>query len=311
MYAELQETGKVIKTLPDDDKAIRKLHAKQVLRIPLEELDAQPLKPIGVQHTGPHVPAPAPKIIPRRRPAEDKVPVVASIPTVQLEPETPEPAAQPTPALKIVPEIVAPEPEPAIEAPAPETVETIAETETAPDPVPTEPVIVEEVKVEPPQAEPEPAKIEASVTEASEIVETDHLSRTSPVVDAPSIGPKTAARLETVNIITIGDLMDADPLETAQQLDVRYIKEETLKEWQDQTALMLAMPGLRVLDSQILVGAGIRSASDLAKASARSVLNAATTFLETPKGSRVLWGAEAKVDETEVKGWIDLAKNAA
>ena len=47
MYREYKKTGKVIKTLSDDDKRIRRMHAKQVLRRPLAELDAQALKPIG------------------------------------------------------------------------------------------------------------------------------------------------------------------------------------------------------------------------------------------------------------------------
>ena len=129
-----------------------------------------------------------------------------------------------------------------------------------------------------------------------------------PVVDAPSIGPKTASRLEKVGIFTIGDLLEVDPEATAQALNVRYIKKATLLDWQDQTRLMVEAPGLRVLDSQILVGAGIRSADDLAKASARKVLKAATSFLDTPQGARVLWGGENNVDQTEVESWIVLAK---
>ena len=44
MYEEFVETGKVIKTLPDDDKKIRALHCKQILRKPIEWLDAMPLR---------------------------------------------------------------------------------------------------------------------------------------------------------------------------------------------------------------------------------------------------------------------------
>ena len=91
---------------------------------------------------------------------------------------------------------------------------------------------------------------------------------------------------------------------------MRYIKRDTLLDWQDQTRLMVEAPGLRVLDSQILVGAGIRNADDLAKASARKVLKAATSFLDTPQGARVLWGGENNVDQNEVENWIDLAKAA-
>ena len=135
------------------------------------------------------------------------------------------------------------------------------------------------------------------------------LAPQSPILDAPSIGPKTAARLETVNIFTIGDLLAADPDQTAAQLNVRYIKATTLTDWQDQTRLMLEAPGLRVLDSQILVGAGIRNADDLARSSARKVLDAATSFLGSPGGARVLWGGESRVDEAEVKQWIDYARS--
>ncbi|MEL7112636.1 MAG: DUF4332 domain-containing protein, partial [Pseudomonadota bacterium] len=111
-------------------------------------------------------------------------------------------------------------------------------------------------------------------------------------------------------IANLGDLLNADPTETAQALNVRYIKTDTLLDWQDQTRLMVEAPGLRVLDSQILVGAGIRSVEDLANASAKKVLTAATTFLDTPQGARVLWGGENNVDKTEVEHWIGLARSA-
>lgn len=50
MYAEFQKTGKVVKSLPDDDKAIRRLHAQQVLRVSLKKLDRQPVDEIGTKH---------------------------------------------------------------------------------------------------------------------------------------------------------------------------------------------------------------------------------------------------------------------
>jgi hypothetical protein len=157
------------------------------------------------------------------------------------------------------------------------------------------------------------SKSQTAVTAATddEPDETSNaLTLADPVVDAPSIGPKTASRLEKVDIYTIGDLLNADPEATAQALNVRYIKTDTLQDWQDQTRLMVDAPGLRVLDSQILVGAGIRSVEDLAEASATKVLKAATSFLDTPKGARVLWGGENNVDKTEVENWIGLAKSA-
>ncbi|WOR15131.1 DUF4332 domain-containing protein [Hyphomonas sp. FCG-A18] len=309
MYAEFKETGKVIKTLPDDDKAIRKEHARQVLRIPLAELDAQPLKPLGTKHV-PMETRPRPvdyvlKVVP--------VPVAEPIaaapapvePEVEAVPETVEPVAEVTEMTQIVET-----PEAATETPevieVEETVEVVAET----------------VPEAPPEPEIEPV-IEAPIAEAvAEIVETttpepakeaggSRLTLASPVVDAPSIGPKTAKRLKPLGIETIGDLLSADPAETVKTLDVRYITLRTFYEWQDQTRLMIEVPGLRVLDSQILVGAGVRSAEALSKASAATVFRAASNFLNTPNGARVLWGAENTLVEQEVSDWIDQAKTAA
>ena len=362
MYEEFVETGKVIKTLPDDDKKIRALHCKHILRKPLEWLDAMPLRPIGTKHVSlPEHP----------KPVEYQLKVVP-VPVAGVEAATPErtPTVAPDPEVFDPPvEETVPEPEAAIEESVPE--EEVAPTIVEPDPVAAE-VEVEpeiapepEIEAEPVQAvEPEPVEVteeepvieiapadltvseEAEELESAVEVETttaaeamlaelnakdaktdtaatkaesaDDAETTSsmalkiedPVVDAPSIGPKTASRLEKVDIYTIGDLLNADPEATAQALNVRYIKTDTLQDWQDQTRLMVDAPGLRVLDSQILVGAGIRSVEDLAEASATKVLKAATSFLDTPKGARVLWGGENNVDQNEVENWIGLAKSA-
>jgi hypothetical protein len=47
---EVRRIGKALESLPDDEKLVRKLHAQQVLRIPLRELDALPAKPTGSRH---------------------------------------------------------------------------------------------------------------------------------------------------------------------------------------------------------------------------------------------------------------------
>jgi len=366
MYAEFVETGKVVKTLPADDKKIRALHCKQILRQPVEWLDMMPIQPIGTKHV-PLAESPTPveyqlKIVPvpvagaaieaepartptvspdpevfetevepvEQAPETDPAPEVEAaapieVPEPEVEPEI-EPVVEPEAATVSEPEAMVVEPketraeaEPveSVEAvvEAPETVEAVedeatpaeamlaeldAADQTAPEPVATETPI--EAPVE--------ATESADPNEDEDEDHSQHLSLDSPVVDAPSIGPKTASRLEKVNIWTIGDLLNADPTETATALNVRYIKPDTLIDWQDQTRLMVEAPGLRVLDSQILVGAGIRSAEDLAKASAKKVLSAATSFLDTPQGARVLWGGENNVDKDEVEHWIDLAKSA-
>lgn len=328
MYDEFVETGKVIKTLPADDKKIRALHCKQILRQPVEWLDAMPIRPIGTKHVPlPEHPQPVTyelKVVPIAKDSSTLAP--ERTPTITPDPEVFEDVQTAEPIAAAEPISTPPPPEQqateiasaaeamlaelnAVDAPEPDTDPEPESVEAVTEPV-IEPV---EVAIETPVEAPLEASDTADTPPSEPEPETEmgtKLSRGSPVVDAPSIGPKTAKRLETVNIYTIGDLLDADVEETATALNVRYIKAKTLTDWQDQTRLMVDAPGLRVLDSQILVGAGIRNVDDLARASAKTVLNAATSFLDTPQGARVLWGGENNVDRQEVEGWIGLAKAA-
>ena len=50
IYDEVQRTGKAVATLPEDERMVRKLHAEQVLKKPLRELDAEKPKATGTQH---------------------------------------------------------------------------------------------------------------------------------------------------------------------------------------------------------------------------------------------------------------------
>jgi len=263
MYAEFQKTGKVVKTLPDDDKAIRKLHAKQVLRVPLKQLDAQELAPLGSARVKPLDEAP---VIKSEKPAlkPEAKPKPAPVPEVKA-------AAKPDPK-------PAPQPVPVKEAPKPEAVSVS-------------------------EAEPESAPVESIGGHGA-------LTRESPVVDAPSVGRKTARRLGKAGIMNVGDLLDCDIDETVHLLNARHIDAEALTDWQDQSRLMMDVPGLRVHDTQILVGAGIRNAADLAAASARDVFLSAMDFLTTPQGDRVLW-EDAEFEEQEVEGWISMAQASA
>jgi len=103
--------------------------------------------------------------------------------------------------------------------------------------------------------------------------------------------------LEKLGIMNVGDLLDCDIDETVHLLNARHIDAEALTDWQDQSRLMMDVPGLRVHDTQILVGAGIRNAADLAAALGRDVFLSAMDFLTTPQGDRVLW-EDAEFEET-------------
>lgn len=132
------------------------------------------------------------------------------------------------------------------------------------------------------------------------------LSRTSAVVDAPSIGPKTAKRLAKAGITTVADLLAAGAAETAEALDVKHISAETIVAWQHQAQLMCRVPELLARDTQILVGSGFTTPEDIAAAEAADLLEFAKSYAATPEGNRALRGSDPP-DLSRVTKWIDWA----
>ncbi|MBC8357242.1 MAG: DUF4332 domain-containing protein [Planctomycetes bacterium] len=50
MYNEFQRDGRIDKTIPADDREVRRLYAEEVLKTPVAQLNQQPLGPIGQKH---------------------------------------------------------------------------------------------------------------------------------------------------------------------------------------------------------------------------------------------------------------------
>ncbi|WP_300425931.1 DUF4332 domain-containing protein [uncultured Hyphomonas sp.] len=286
MYKEYQKTGKVIRTLPDDDKEIRKLHAKQVLRVPLKELNKQEIGPIGSKNKA----------------------VEERLLTALIEDEA-EIAAEATVIEEDAVEEAVIEAAPTDETLHPAEAE-VPLAEEAPPPKKKAPPKAEEVLFEPEPEAAAPAPLADDLGEESgDIARRSRITLESPVVEAPSIGKKTAKRLSRAGITTVGDLLDCDTEETVFLVDVAYIDIDTLNDWKDQTILMMEVPGLRVHDAQILVGAGIRNRKELAEAPARTLFMLASEFLQTPQGDRVIRDDDYLAEE-EVEEWIEMAKEA-
>lgn len=134
------------------------------------------------------------------------------------------------------------------------------------------------------------------------------LSRTSPVVDAPSIGPKTAKRLAKIGIRTVDDLLGADAVDAAEQLNASHITAEKLVAWQHQSQLMCRVPELLARDTQVLVECGFTTPEGIATADASDLLEFAKSYTATPAGTRALRGADAP-DLERVKKWIYWASH--
>ncbi|MEO0881992.1 MAG: DUF4332 domain-containing protein [Pseudomonadota bacterium] len=415
MFNELQKTGKVLKTLPKEEKELRKLHAKTVLRTSLKELDAQPIGPLGAKHVpleprAAAIEAPAKpdrkaekaakaeakraekaalaekkqaekdakakakeaekvaaaeaKATAEKAKADAKAVAKAEADKIKADVEAKKTETQKAKKKKSKPKAQKAEALPAIVSDGsaadepPEIVYEAEETWTEPDDSPVDAadeddgvadLVSDAAEAELELDAEERAELEAQLeaelqaeidaelaAEDAEDIEQElakedaalinadkqddpaddrhwrvgSLTPDSDIVEAPSIGRKTAERLGEIGIFTVGDLLETDCDVAAELLDVDYITEDTLIDWQDQAELMMTVAGLRTHDAQVLVGAGIRSADELANAAARDIFISATNFLSTPEGDRIVRDDE-ELEEDEVEHWIDLARQSA
>ena len=129
------------------------------------------------------------------------------------------------------------------------------------------------------------------------------------MVDAPSIGKKTARRLQDVGVNTVQDLLEADAEIMAAELNTRYITEEVVADWQLQSQLVCQIPNLRGHDAQILVACDRADPDLIAEEDPQVLLAEVEAFLTTPDGKRVLREGTPP-DLEEVTHWVEWARQA-
>ena len=134
-----------------------------------------------------------------------------------------------------------------------------------------------------------------------------YLRKEDPIVDAPSIGPKTASRFRKIGLHRVEDFLNAVPEEVASRLNTRWITSELVTAWQQQTLLMCTVPGLRCHDAQILSGVGIETKLDLAEMNAEDLLPLVNEFVSSSEGIRILRNSKPP-DLEEVSQWIANAR---
>ncbi len=134
-----------------------------------------------------------------------------------------------------------------------------------------------------------------------------YLETSSPIVDAPSIGPKTAKRFQKLGVHTVADLLAADPETLADQLDSSRIDAETLVAWQHQAQLVCRIPQIRGHDAQILVECGFTRPEEIASMKPADLFGFVEPFCTTAEAQRILRNGKAP-DLAEVSDWIKWSR---
>lgn len=356
IYDEVQRTGKVVQALPEDERTVRKLHAEQVLKKPLRELDAEKPEPTGQAHgegAAPRVRSNRAKIF--NLPSLLSLPSLPSVrlPTVRVPslanlrnagknaaaklsmPKLAKPKMPSLPSLagtKSALSKFAKMPKwgkgkaPPADVDAPDDAEPAAETneEAAPRKTAVESVLrkapttdLDRPKTAGPSAvirrtdssEPTPPKPSEPRRDGVGGSRKFYLEVGSRIEDSPSIGPKTARRLEALDIHTVSDLLQADPRKIAERIKASHIDAATVARWQKEAEFVVRVPRLRGHDAQFLVGAGVDDVEDLLGRKAPSLLQEIEDFLATPAGEKLLRN-NTRPDTAEVEDWIEAALDA-
>jgi hypothetical protein len=135
-----------------------------------------------------------------------------------------------------------------------------------------------------------------------------YLERQSPVVDAPSIGPRMAERLHAIKIHTVDDLLKASAATIAKDLKLKKVDESLVRAWQQQAKLVCRVPMLRGHDAQLLVAAGITEPERLAQCDPKWLLSQIDPIVQSKEGQSIIRGGAAP-DLTEVTDWVRFAQS--
>lgn len=271
IYDELQATGRVEHSLPEDDRIIRDLHKHEVL-------DAK--NELRGDKRAVRVPEGDPASIKRAqsaRPGQTLAPAAR--------------ASDGTDATSTVK--------------APRRIEIEAELapESLPNPAPRTPANApDDAAIDmPPRGTFSAPRTDEHERRRAYLTAIDDLEK------APSIGPKTAERFAVHGIKTVADFLARKPQDLAVLLDDKRMTAALLQEWQHQAQLVMEIPGLRGTHAQLLTGAGYTSAALVAKADPVDFSADVLKFATSEAGKRILRDGNAP-DLERIKSWVETAR---
>jgi len=191
------------------------------------------------------------------------------------------------------------------EAPAP--VAKVIELD-APKGPPALEVVKPPKKVKPPPM-PRELPVGAPLARREKVLPKFTLTETAPVVQAPSIGPKTAKRLEVVGVKTIADLLALDAEEGEERIDTRHISAQVIRDWQAQALLACTVPGLKSREAQAIVACGVTTPEELIEMDAVELCDGVARWGLSDEGQRA-WGSAPAPTEDDVATWIERARRS-
>lgn len=281
---EVQESGKAVHSLPESERLVRQFHATEVRKVPLSVLNREQARPAGKKY----------------------VPLVPEVPSSPGSAESPvaKPALNQTQP-QTMPKVTASEPSDSMAGTLNSAAAMVGSSTVVPADVERKPAAIPLPGMVPnANAEASAPGGGASVTPRRQRY---FLHAEAPIVDAPSIGPKTAVRFREAGLTTIDDLLKADPSSLASRLAVRHITPDVIRDWQAQASLMISVAGLRGHDAQMLVAAEIRDRSALREASADELCRQMQAIAGTSQGRTILRDSPVP-DLAEITGWLTEAR---
>lgn len=136
------------------------------------------------------------------------------------------------------------------------------------------------------------------------------LTGDSPIEAAPSIDANAAARLRSIGVVVVSQLLEASPQQLADRVRISEVNAAVIRRWQHECRLMCGVRGLRAFDARLLVGCGITHPREVANLEPVVLVEKVEAFLATDRGAAVL-RTGTKQEVARLTQWIGQAKRAA
>ena len=325
-YQEFRKTGKVRQTLREDDKEVRALYAHEVLKAPLSTLDCKWPAETGLRH-GTGAPARKPGKAPKL--PKEKKPSAAQITAERRDLKKMEQASAKAAKEQAKQDAIAAK-EQAKQDAVTAKEQAKAAIAVAKEKVSSEAIAAKEKAKS--NALKAAAMAKAAKNEADNLIQTkkdaptptEKISDLDPadnskrprlrtddsVMDAPSIGRKTADRLQSVSVRTVGDLLKLDPEDGARRIKAGHINAKVIRDWQAQARFACAIPDMTSINAQLLTACGVTDMASLANADAPKLQAEMVKYSRTEDGNRVLRGSKAP-EVRAIAGWVNAARGVA